>query len=96
MLLSVQVLWDVTLCLVARGLFGSFDPEGEGTATVRTVQSYWPDDTESHLGRFHFSTTLPLKIPVCGFHVTRFLLLYTTRVFFRSAVGRTEELVNHT
>ena len=96
MLLNVQVLWDVTLCRVARGLVGLLDPEDEGTAPVRTVESYWPDDTGSHLGRFHFPTTLSLEIPVCGFHVTRFLLLCTARVLFRSAAGRTEELVNHT
>ena len=79
-----------------RGLVGLLDPEDEGTATVRTVQNYWPDDTESHLGRFHFPTTLSLKVRVCGLHVACFLLLYTTRVFFRSAIGRTEEHVNHT
>lgn len=89
-------MWDVALCRVARGLVGLLDPEDEGTASVRTVENYRPDDTESHLRRFHFPTTLSLKIPVCGSHVTRSLPLYTTPVFFRSAVGRTEVLVNHT
>jgi len=76
-------LGHLTLKLKALPLFGPSRAAGQ------TTQS-------QHLGRFHIPTTFPLDIAVCGFHVTRFLLLYMTRVFFRSAAGRTEEFVNHT
>ena len=95
-LLNVQVLWDVTLCRVARGLVGLLDPEDEGTTTVRTVENYWPDDTKLHLGRFHFPKTLSLKIPICGVHVNVFPATVYDACLLQSAVDRTEELVNHT
>ena len=38
-----------------KGLVRLLDPEDEGTATVRTVENYWPDVKESQLEMFTFS-----------------------------------------